>query len=100
MSHSREIPTLVEVRALAPYRIWVRYSDGEEGEVDLSDVAGQGVFALWNDPDEFANVHVGPGGAISWSDQVEICPDATYLKLIGKSPHEVFPRLRALRHSA
>ena len=70
------------------------------GEIDLSDMAGKGVFALWHDPGEFAKVHIGPGNAISWNDQVEICPDATYLEMTGKSPDEVFPRLRVLSHSA
>lgn len=35
----------VEARALARYRIWLRYHDGTKGEVDLSHVAGRGVFA-------------------------------------------------------
>ena len=30
------MPRPVEVRALEPYRIWLRYDDGVEGEVDLS----------------------------------------------------------------
>ncbi len=36
----------IEVRALAPYRIWLRYDDGIEGEVDLSDLAGDGCSEL------------------------------------------------------
>ena len=39
----------VEVRALEPYRIWLRYDDGVEGELDLSYLAGDGVFAAWED---------------------------------------------------
>ena len=38
----------VEVRALEPYRIWLRYDDGVEGELDLSDMAGKGVTPLTN----------------------------------------------------
>ena len=34
----------IEVEAREPYRIWLRYSDGVSGEIDLSDVAGMGVF--------------------------------------------------------
>lgn len=79
---------LREVKALPGYRIWVRYSDGARGEVDLSHLAGRGVFALWNQPGEFEKVHLGPGGAVSWSEQVELCPDATYLELTGESPLE------------
>ena len=40
-------PTGVEARE--GYRIWLSYSDGAAGEVDLSDLAGSGVFAAWND---------------------------------------------------
>jgi hypothetical protein len=40
---------VVEVRALRNYRIWVRFEDGLAGEVDLSNLAGRGVFrrASW-----------------------------------------------------
>ena len=34
----------IEVKALPNFRIWLRYDDGTEGEVDLSDLAGRGVF--------------------------------------------------------
>lgn len=33
-----------EVKAREGYRIWLRYSDGSAGEVDLSHLAGRGVF--------------------------------------------------------
>ncbi len=49
----------VDVRALPHYRLWLRYSDGMEGEVDLSDLADKGVFKLWNDYSAFENVHIG-----------------------------------------
>ena len=41
------MPKPVEVKALSQYRIWLRYDDGVQGEVDLSDVAGRGVFQAW-----------------------------------------------------
>ncbi len=84
----------VEVRALEPYRIWLRYDDGVEGEVDLSDVAGQGVFAAWEDHLFFAGVHLGPAGSIAWSDRIDMCGDALYLEITGLTPEELFPRLR------
>jgi hypothetical protein len=79
----------LEVKALPGHRIWIRYRDGAEGEVDLSHLAGRGVFALWDDEREFAKVHIGPGRAIAWSDEVELCPDAIYLRLTGRSPEEM-----------
>ena len=32
----------VKVKPLIGYRIWIEYDNGECGEIDLSDVAGQG----------------------------------------------------------
>lgn len=43
------MPKPVEVKALANYRIWLRYDDGTEGEVDLSDLAGRGAFKAWEE---------------------------------------------------
>ena len=34
---------VIDVRALDDYRIWLRFDDGAQGEVDLSDLAGRGV---------------------------------------------------------
>ena len=84
----------VEVKALANYRIWLRYDDGAEGEVDLSDLAGRGVFKAWNDIAYFGAVRVGSHGAIEWGSDLDLCPDALYMRLTGKSPEDVFPTLR------
>ena len=71
------------------YRIWLRYADGTEGEVDLSHLAGKGVFSAWLDRDFFARVRVGDGDAIAWSDQIDICPDSLYQRITGKFPEEI-----------
>lgn len=78
-----------EVKALPGYRLWVRYTDGVAGTVDLSGFAGKGVFAVWDAPGAWERVYVADGGGIAWSDEVEICPDAVYLQLSGgRLPHE------------
>jgi hypothetical protein len=71
-----------------------------EGIVDLSDFAGDGVFALWNDYREFRKVRLGPRGELVWGDQIDMCPDAIYLKITGKRPEELFPRLNELLQHA
>jgi hypothetical protein len=83
------------VTALPGYRLRIRYLDGVEGEVDLSRLAGKGVFALWNDPAAFESVSIGSGGEIRWNDTVEVCSDALYLEITRKSPEDVFPDLKA-----
>ena len=85
----------VEVRALEPYRIWLRYDDGVEGEVDLSHLAGDGVFVAWEDHGFFAAVRLGPCGSIVWGEDLDLCGDALYLEITGMTPEELFPRLTA-----
>ena len=55
----------VEVRALDGYRLWLRYADGTEGEVDLSHLAGKGVFKVWSDRDTLRRF--GSALAALWS---------------------------------
>ncbi len=89
----------IEVEARSAYRIWIRYQDGSEGEVDLSNLAGRGVFKLWDDDVAFENVRIADDGAIRWSDDVELCPDATYMKLTGENPEEALSRFKSQAHA-
>jgi Protein of unknown function (DUF2442) len=84
----------VQVKALPGYRIYLEFSGGNKGEVDLSDLAGKGVFQVWSDYDFFEKVHLGDHREIRWNDEIELCADSLYLKLTGKSPEELFPKLR------
>lgn len=85
---------ITRVQALPGYRLELTFDDGITGIVDLSGLAGRGVFALWNDRRAFEQVQIGSSGDLVWSDQVDLCPDALYLKVTGKQPEEVFPALR------
>jgi len=38
----------VEVKALEPFKIRIRFSDQKKGSVDLSYLADHGVFKAWN----------------------------------------------------
>jgi hypothetical protein len=86
---------ILEVRALPDYRLWLRYHDGVEGEVDLSDIAGRGVFSAWNDRRFFESVRIDDSGALAWGEELDLCPDALYLRLTDKTPEEVFPKLKS-----
>jgi hypothetical protein len=94
------MPKPVAVKPLESYRIWVEYSDGVEGVIDLSDLVGKGVFAVWKDYREFQKVHIGPSGEIAWGEEIDLCPDAIYLKITGKKPEDLFPKLRELSQHA
>ena len=89
------MPDLTNVEPRGGYRIWVEYDDGASGEVDLSHLAGDGVFAAWLDREFFEQVRVSEYGAIAWPGEIDICPHSVYFRLTGKQPEEMMSGLRA-----
>ena len=81
--------SLVEIAARQNYWLWLRYSDGVAGEVDLSHLAGRGVFRAWDALGRFQRAHIDRYGAVSWGAEVELCPQALYLELTGKEFDEL-----------
>ena len=71
---------VVAVRPLPNFRVWVRFEDGLEGEANLSDMAGKGVFKRWtDDPTEFDEVVVDPeSGTLVWPGGLDVAPDRLY----------------------
>ena len=74
---------IVQIEARQNFRLYVRFDDGVEGEADLSDVAGRGVFRRWVEhPHEFTNVWVDPrSGAPTWPGELDVAPDALHDEL-------------------
>lgn len=83
-----------KVKVLGEYRLELTFDDGVHGVVDLSALVGKEVFSLWRDPGAFARVRIGTSGELTWDDQVDLCPDALYLKATGKKAEDVFPALK------
>lgn len=74
---------VIAVEARPKFRLWVEFADGVQGEADLSDVAGRGVFRRWVDhPDEFAKVTIDPiTGAPSWPGDLDVAPDRLHAEI-------------------
>ena len=85
--------TIVQVEPLADYRLKLRFADGVEGIVDLSTLAGCGVFCAWQNPALFRQVKIAETGELVWGKELDLCPDALYLQLTGQKPEDVFPAL-------
>ena len=85
---------IVKAKAAENYRLDLTFDDGVRGVVDLSNLVGRGVFALWKDHAEFQKVGIGETGELIWSNQIDLCPDSLYLKVTGKKPEELFPALK------
>ncbi len=81
-------------KALPGYKIWIQYSDGVGGEVDLSHLVGKGVFSAWKDANVFQTLRVENGRSITWTDEIDLCADSLYLEMTGKAPEDIFPKLR------
>lgn len=88
------VPKIIEAQPLDDYVIRLKFADGTTGVVDLSHLAGKGVFTIWNRYDNFKNVTVVNGRWLSWSDEIDIDADTLYLKVTGTSPEELFPTLK------
>lgn len=78
-------PYPVAVEPRPGYRIWLRYSDGVSGEVDLSPLAGKGGIATPGKSAFFPAARLDLDRAIVLNEDLELCPDALYLQLIGQS---------------
>jgi hypothetical protein len=87
-------PRILEVQPLDGFKVWLKFSDQSAGNVDLSHLVGKGVFASWNDHENFRNVSIEKGRRLVWPDEIDIDADSLYLKLTGKTPEELFPALK------
>jgi hypothetical protein len=86
---------IVGFKVLRKYRIELTFDDGTIGTVDLSYLVGKGLFTLWRKYSHFEQVRIGASGELVWSDEIDLCPDALFLKATGKKVEEVFPALRS-----
>ena len=85
-----------KITALKPldgYCLYLRFDDGEQGEVDLATMVDGGVFAAWLKPGLFEQAGITETGAVGWPEDLDLCADALYLKMTQKSPEEIYPHL-------
>ena len=85
---------ITEAKPLENYKLFLRFDDEVSGVVDLSDIAGRGVFEAWSRDGIFEQVRITKLGALEWPGELDLCADALYLKLTGKQPEDIFPALR------
>ena len=76
---------IVAVEPLANHRLRLRFEDGAEGVVALSElVPFEGVFAPLRDPEFFQQVRVHPElGSIEWPNGADLDPDVLYARVTG-----------------
>lgn len=66
---------IVECKPQPDYRLWIRFSDGLSGVVDVSYLVGQGVFSAWKSVDFFNKVYIDPKTqTVAWEGDLDLDP--------------------------
>lgn len=70
---------VAEARYVSGYTVWLRFEDGSEGEIDLSQELDGPVFEPLRDVQVFAQVRVNPDtGTIEWPNGADFAPEFLY----------------------
>lgn len=85
---------VTQVKPHSGFRLELHFDNGESGIVELKEFVGRGVFAAWEQPGVFEQVAVTSEGAVEWPGEIDMCPDALYLRMTRMKPEELFASLR------
>jgi hypothetical protein len=86
-----QFPKIISVEAIEKYKLKIKFADRTSGIYDVSDLAGKGVFKIWDTNDTFFKVVVNAdSGAISWPGEIEIDTINAYCSIKGISPEAYF----------
>lgn len=66
------------IEVIGKYKIWVRFSDGEEKVVNVRPLIGEGFTKELLESENFNEVYIEEGGGLAWPNGFDICPN--YLK--------------------
>lgn len=70
------IARVVEARHLRDFQVWIRFSDGVEGEVDLSSTLDGPIFEPLKDPRYFAGFAIDT--TLTWPNGADIAPETLH----------------------
>ncbi|SFC95636.1 Protein of unknown function [Thiohalospira halophila DSM 15071] len=75
-----------EAKHVEGYKIWLRFSDGEEGIVDFSDIIERFAAAQpLKDPSEFLSFYLDGWPTLAWPCGFDYSPQALYSLATGKN---------------
>lgn len=77
--------TIIKIEARTGLSLYLEFSDGTRGVVDLSDKLRGPIFERVRDPDFFRAVTLDEFGAPSWPNGADWAPDALYRELRQRS---------------
>ena len=75
-----------EARYLDGYRLWLRFSTGDSGEVDLSDlVANEPAAAPLRDTALFSAFFLDPWPTVAWACGFDVAPEALFRRVVTRA---------------
>jgi len=90
---------ITSLKILDNYRVWLRFNDGAAGEVDFSSKGRTGVFAFWNNYENFRKARIDDIGGLVWDDQIDFCADSLWLQVTGQKPEVLLDQNPQLTHA-
>ncbi|KAB2849772.1 MAG: DUF2442 domain-containing protein [Hyphomicrobiaceae bacterium] len=80
------IPRLVEARYAGAYKVWLRFQDGAEGEIDLKSELWGEIFEPLRDIDEFKKLTADPElHTLTWPNGAGFAPEWLHKMLSAKA---------------
>ena len=77
-------PHVIEAVYIREYRVWLKFNDGTEGEVDLSTELTGEIFESLQDINVFSSFSL-KGDTLSWENGADFAPEFLKQKIINKS---------------
>jgi hypothetical protein len=77
------VPHVIQARHLGAHRVWLRFDDGLEGELDLAGELWGPVFEPLRDPAYFARFSVDD--TLVWPNGADLAPEFLHAKLAERS---------------
>jgi hypothetical protein len=72
--------TVIEARHVKDYTVWLRFDDGTEGEVDVSEELWGPVFEPLKEPAYFQQFTVAEYGTLVWPNGADFAPEFLYAR--------------------
>ncbi|HET7314510.1 DUF2442 domain-containing protein [Salinisphaera sp.] len=79
------IPKVKEARYIQEYKLWLRFSDGKSGVIDLSRELWGPMFEPLKDSSIFRQVEVHPElETLSWPNGADFAPEFLYKQVVAE----------------
>jgi hypothetical protein len=70
---------IIKCKPLENYHLWIRFDDGVEGNVDLNNLVGRGVFSAWNSLEFYKSVYIDKRtDTVAWGEDIDLDPYVLY----------------------